>query len=101
MNAPLVIAPAIDLLADAVRLTRQYLEHETQLPCRVRVFWAAVAAGRYLGAADVVHDEFFQLAVDAGLFANLQQVPPYAATETIEHLIRWGMRRRNPFGSLR
>lgn len=100
-NALDVLPPALDLLKEAIDLARQHLDREKQITTRVKIFWAAVAGARRLGAADVVRDEFFDLAVASGLFGELERVPPYAAGETIEHLIRWGLLRRNPFGKRR
>jgi hypothetical protein len=101
MSALDALPPALDLLIEAIDLARQYLGREKQITTRVKIFWAAVVASQPLGAADVVRDEFFNLAVASGLFGELERVPPYAAGETIEHLIRWGLLRRNPFGRLR
>jgi len=98
VSAPFAPPRAIDLLAQAIEYTRVELNPAKPINDRVRIFWAAVVAARDLGAADVVHDEFLLLANDVGLFADLAQHPPYAAQETIEHLIRWGLFARNPFG---
>jgi hypothetical protein len=98
MNA-LAPLPPVDLLADAIGIARQYLDREHSLPKRAKIFWTAVAVARHLAASDVIHDEFFQLAVDCGLLAEFERAPPYAAGETIEHLIRWGLLDQDPFGS--
>ena len=87
-----------NLLAQAIECVRPKLDRATPIKERVRVFWAAIVAARDLGAADVVHDQFRQLAIDTALRADLGRCPPYAADETIEHLIRWGLRDRDPFG---
>jgi hypothetical protein len=106
MNAPLATTPAVDLLAEAIELTREYLDREKQITKRVQLFWAAVAAGRYLGAADVVYNEFFHLAAETGLITELEEWGKarrlvHHGSRTIEHLIRWGMLRRNPFARSR
>jgi hypothetical protein len=98
MNAPLAPPRAVDLLAQAIEYARGDLDRAKPINERVRIFWAAVVAARDLGATDVVRDEFVLLAIDTGLFAELEKHPPYAAGETIEHLIRWGLFARNPFG---
>jgi hypothetical protein len=100
MSAPFAPPRAIDLLANAIEYTRCELDRTKPINDRVRIFWAAVVAARNLGATDVVRDEFLLLAADVGLFADLAQHPPYAAEETIEHLIRWGLFARNPFGKV-
>ncbi|SNB54310.1 hypothetical protein SAMN05414138_10219 [Rhodoplanes sp. JGI PP 4-B12] len=88
---------AVDHLAQAIDYVRPKLERTGPITERARTFWAAVRAARKLAATDVIHDEFRQLAIDTGLFADLGDHPPYAAGETIEHLIRWGLFARNPF----
>jgi hypothetical protein len=97
MSAPFAPPRAIDLLANAIEFTRQSLDRTKPLSERARIFWAAVVAGRDLGASDVVWGEFVVLAIDTGLLAHLGQVQPYAARATVEHLVRWGMLSRNPF----
>ena len=94
MSAPFAPPRAIDLLANAIEFTRCELDRAKPITARVRIFWAAVVAARNLGATDVVRDEFLLLAADVGLFADLGQ----HADQTIEHLIRWGLFARNPFG---
>jgi hypothetical protein len=96
MSAPFAPPRAIDLLANAIEFTRCELDRAKPINDRVRIFWAAVVAARDLGATDVVRDEFLLLAVDVGLFADLGQ----HADQTIEHLIRWGLFGRNPFGKV-
>jgi len=96
VSAPFAPSRAIDLLAQAIEYTRVELNPAKPLNERVRIFWAAVVAARSLGATDVMRDEFLLLAVDVGLFADLGQ----HADQTIEHLIRWGLFGRNPFGKV-
>ncbi len=90
--------PFVDLLAQAIERVRPKLERTAPIKERVRVFWAAIVSARNLGTGDVIHDRFRQLAVDTGLRADLSKHPPYNANETIEHLIRWGLLDRDPFG---
>jgi hypothetical protein len=85
--------PAIDLLAQAVDQVRQRLDRSQAIGKRIRVFWAGVVAARDFGAADVVADEFEQLARDTGLTASLG----YHGEEDIKHLIRWALVDQNPF----
>jgi hypothetical protein len=90
--------PAVDLLGQGIEQVRNDLNQTASLKDRVRIFWAGVVVCRDLGSSDVVRDEFIRLAVDSGLFDQLAAQPPYAAAATINHLIRWGMLDRNPFG---
>jgi hypothetical protein len=94
MNAPLAHSRAVDLLAEAIEYARAELDRSKPVADRIRIFWAAVVAARSLAATDIVRDEFNQLANDVGLFADLGK----HAEETIEHVIRWGLFARNPFG---
>jgi hypothetical protein len=93
MTAHVAPPPVVNLLAHAIEYTRAELWRTTSVCERVRIFWAAVAAARNLAASDVLRDEFLLLAVDSGLARDLPH-----ADETIEHLIRWGLFARNPFG---
>ena len=54
--------------------------------------WAGVVAARGLGASDIVEGEFFRLAHETGLFADLGR----HADEDLRHVIRWAMLNRNP-----
>jgi hypothetical protein len=85
-------------LVHAIKRVRPDLDRAKPIKQRVRVFWAAAKAARNLDVSHVVHDELYQLAIDTGLFVDLSQRPPYAADETLEHLIRWGLLEREPFG---
>jgi hypothetical protein len=96
MTAPAAQPVAVQLLAQAIERIRSELDRAKPINERVRVFWANVAA-RDLGTAEV-RERFWQLAIDVGLYADLGRHPPHAAKETIEHLIRWGLLERNPFG---
>jgi hypothetical protein len=97
------VAPpaAVDLLAHAIERVRSDLGQADNLKQRARIFWAGVAASRDLGASDVIRDEFIVLAIDSGLFDQLSEKPPYAAAATIDHLIRWGLLKRDPFGKIK
>jgi hypothetical protein len=84
---------AVDLLAEAVERARGDLHRTIPLKQRCRNFWSAVKAARNLGASDVVESDFAQLAAETGLTADLGR----HAGETIEHLARWALLKRNPF----
>jgi hypothetical protein len=86
-------AIAVDLLAQAVERTRGDLDQSLPLKQRARNFWSAVKAARDLGAVDVVEAGFAQLAAETGLSADLGR----HGGETIEHLARWALLKRNPF----
>jgi hypothetical protein len=83
--------PTIDLLSQAIERIRPDLSRSIPVRQRARNFWAGVLCARDLGASDVVAEDFRQLAIDCGLLAELRR-------ETVEHLIRWGMLARDPFG---
>ena len=93
MTAPFQPPPAVDLLCDALRKVRPHLDRTISVADRVRNLWAAVAAARDLAAADVIEAEFYLLAHDAGLAADLGR----HADEDLRHVIRWAMLDRNPF----
>jgi hypothetical protein len=88
---------AVDLLAQAIELARPHLDRSVAIVPRVRLFWAAVVAARDLGTSDVVQEEFTQLARDTGLTADLGR----HGEEDVEHVVRWGLLNRNPFGRLK
>jgi hypothetical protein len=101
MNAitPIKVPPApVDLLTQAIELVRPQLERSRPLKERVEIYWAAIAAANSLAAADVLCDEFLRLAKDSGLAADLKQhADLYHSDKTLEHVLRWGLLRRNPF----
>ncbi len=98
MNAPFETPPAVDLLSQALELVRPQLERSKPLKQRVEIYWSAVAAAVDLAAADIVRDEFWQLAVQTGLADDLRQhADLYRSDKTLEHVLRWGLLRRNPF----
>jgi hypothetical protein len=103
MNA---IAPikACDLLTQAIEIVRPDLQRSKPLKERVAIFWSAVAAAadKNLAAVDVLRQEFLQLAADTGLAADIKQhTDLYHSDQTLEHVLRWGLLRRNPFTSRR
>ena len=102
MNAitPFKTAPACDLLTQAIEIVRPQLKRSKPLTERVATFWAAVAAACELAAVDVVREEFLQLAENSGLAADLRRHADFADSDkTLEHVLRWGLFRRNPFTS--
>ena len=84
---------AIDLLSHALDRARPYLDRSLPIRLRVYAFWAAVRAARNRAAADVIEQEFLQLAQDTGLADDLGRT----GEEDIVHLVRWGRRDQNPF----
>ena len=65
---------------------------------RVEIYRAAIAAAIELAAVDVLRDEFLRLAEQSGLAADLKQhADLYHSDKTLEHVLRWGLLRRNPF----
>jgi hypothetical protein len=99
MNAALAIAEhRVDLLTQAVELVRPQLERSKPLKERVEIYWSAVAAANNLAAVDIVRDEFLRLAIETGLAADLRQrTDLYNSDKTLEHVLHWGLLRRNPF----
>jgi hypothetical protein len=100
MNAitPIEAAAPVDLLTQAIALVRPQLHRSKPLKERVEIYWAAVAAARNLAAVDIVRDEFLQLAEQTGLAADLKQHADfYHSDKTLDHVLRWGLLRRNPF----
>ena len=87
-------APAIDLLEQGIEAMRPYLDSALPVTERIRNLWAGVAAARDLAAADVVEAEFIRLAQETGLARDLGR----HAAEDLQHVIRWGLRNRDPFG---
>ena len=101
MNAitPIKAPPATaDLLTQAIELVRPQLHRSKPLKERVEIYWAAVAAAVELAAADVLREEFLRLARETHLADDLRQTADlYHSDKTLEHVLRWGLLRRNPF----
>jgi len=101
MNAitPIKAPPATaDLLTQAIELVRPQLNRSKPLKERVEIYWAAIAAAAELAAVDVLREEFLRLAEQTGLAADLKQhADLYHSDKTLEHVLRWGLLRRNPF----
>jgi hypothetical protein len=84
--------PAVDMLAAAIEHVRPHLDRSLPIGRRARVLWAAVAAGRSLGAVDVVEREFVRLADESGLTCDLT-----GGAKTIDHIIRSALLDQIPF----
>jgi hypothetical protein len=84
---------AADLVFQAVDYVRPHLDRSKSIGERLQALWAAVVAARDFGAADVVEQEFLQLARDTGLFTDLGR----RAEADLQHVIRWAIRDLNPF----
>jgi len=98
MNAPLTSLHCIDLLTEAVARVRPLLARQHPLKVRVRVLWAAAKNACELAASDVVAAEFFRLANDSGLTADLNDSARHlSGQETIRHVLDWACRGMNPF----
>jgi len=93
----LAASPA-DLLTQAIELVRPMLERSKPLKERVEIYWSAVAAANNLAAVDIVREEFLRLAIETGLAEDLRHSADlYKSDKTLEHVLRWGLLRRNPF----
>jgi hypothetical protein len=100
MNAitPIEAPAPVDLLTQAIELVRPQLHRSKPLKERVEIYWSAIAAANSLAAADVLREEFLRLAEQTGLAADLKQhADLYHSDKTLEHVLRWGLLRRNPF----
>jgi hypothetical protein len=94
MSAPFP-PPAVDYLSQAIAIVRAELDPALPVTKRLRTLWAGVVAARDLGASDVVETEFLELARECGLYRALGR---HAATD-LQHVIRWAMLGRDPFGN--
>jgi hypothetical protein len=72
---------------------------------RIRLLWAAAKRSRDLGASDVVHDAFMQLAIDVDLIdargcwtgTDVHESGRRFGAQDVSHVISWALRGRNPF----
>jgi len=86
-------------IASAIARYRTDLDQSIPIKQRAKNFWAAVVCSRELASPDVITREFKQLAEQTRLTADLTD--PHRRLDgqaTVEHLIRWGLFNRNPFG---
>jgi hypothetical protein len=96
----------VDLLAQAIEHARPLVaDRSRSTKQRIKLLWAAAKMARDLGAWDVVHDAFMQLAVEVHLIDSnggwtgedvRESVRRYGA-EDVAHAIRWALRGWNPF----
>lgn len=97
---------AVDLLAQAINHTRPMLTAGSTNE-RVHTLWAAAKKARDLGAADVIHDAFMQLAIEVDLIDprghwtgdDVRESERRHGAEDISHVLRWAQRGWNPFGT--
>jgi hypothetical protein len=74
---------------------------------RTIILWAAAKAARHLGASDVVHDSFMQLATEIGLInvrgywlgADVRACIRQYGAQDMTHCINWALQGRNPFAT--
>jgi hypothetical protein len=99
-QSPFPSIPPPPSIPQAIEYMRPLLDPAKPLKERARAFWAGIVAARDLATPKIIHDQFLELALDTGLFAELGQHPPHAAEETVEHLIRWGLLTSDPFGKV-
>ena len=89
----------IDPLTQAVERVRRDLDRSIPIKQRARKFWAGVVCSRHLAASDVISSDFQRLADESGLTTDLVKFGgSFNGRETVEHLIKWGLRNMNPFG---
>ena len=87
------------LLDKAIEQVRPLLNQPRPVKARVRLFWAAAKNARQFAAADVLTDDFLDLARKSGLIEALDNHRPrFTGEETIRHLLR-ASRGMNPFES--
>ena len=106
MTAPFSPPPAIDLLGQAIACIRPLLMDENRTTKeRIHILWAAAKNSRDLGASDVVHDEFMQVAVAVNLIdkhgrwadADVRERLRRFGRDDVSHVVQWAMRGVNPF----
>jgi hypothetical protein len=93
VSAPFKSLRAVDPLTEALAYARPRLEGANTIGDRLRTLWAAVVAARDIGPSNLVEEEFFKLARDTGLAADLGS----RADADLRHVIRWAMLGMNPF----
>jgi hypothetical protein len=87
---------------NVVPVVRGDLDRSIPLQQRARNFWAGVCCARNIGSVDVVTETFVRLANETGLISDLATSGgSFSGRETVEHLIRWGLLERDPFGGRR
>ena len=90
-------APQIDILAEAISITRRRILADGTTKERLRLLWAGAKHARTFGPADVVADRFIALARETGLRRALGR----HADEDLQHVVGWACRGMNPWGAAR
>jgi hypothetical protein len=97
MNAPFTGPQVIDLLSEAIERVRPLLNRQRSLKDRVRVLWAGAKNARGFAASEVIASEFFQLARETDLMADLDDpIRRLSGEVTIRHVVDWACRGMNP-----
>jgi hypothetical protein len=92
------VSVTVDPLTQAVERVRRDLDRSVLIKQRARKFWAGVVCSRHLAASDVVSSDFQRLADESGLTTDLVKFGgSFNGPETVEHLIKWGLRNMDPF----
>jgi hypothetical protein len=106
MNAPVRNPPAVDFLQQVIDNARpQVADRSATTKERLQVLWAYCKHSRGLAAADVLHDAFMALAIEAGLIGadgwwlptDVRASIRRHGREDIEHVITWALLGQNPF----
>jgi hypothetical protein len=96
----------LDLLEQAIERARPLVaDRSRSTKQRIRLLWASAKMARDLGAWDVVHGAFVQLAVEVHLIdsngfwtgEDVRKSVRRYGQEDVEHTIRWALRGWNPF----
>ena len=89
----------VDPLTQAIERVRRDLDRSIPIKQRAQYFWAGVVCSRHLATSDIVPGDFRRLADESGLTTDLVKFGrSFNGHETVEHLIKWGLRNMNPFG---
>jgi hypothetical protein len=64
---------------------------------RLRLFWEAARAARGRAPDDELQPAFVERARTSGLIAALDAVTHRHGQETVEHVLRWALRDKNPW----
>ena len=87
----------VDELTRALQHFREKLDRSLPVAQRAQNFWAVAVAVRDLASAEVVREDLIAFARDTGLIRDLGR----NGVEDVEHLIRFGLLNRRPFGRRR
>lgn len=94
---------AVDLLTQAIERVRPLIDGTTKQ--RIRVLWAAVLNARNLGASDMVHDAFMELAIEVKMIDehgrwigdDVRKTVRRYGLQDVSHVVVWAQRGCNPF----